>query len=380
MKKKPRIVLISTSASTITSFMLNNIKILSLDYSLIIICNDAVLLKKLVPKKIKLININFKRRPNLFVDISSFFILLYFFLKNKPDLSISISPKAGFITALSSLIARVSFRIHWFTGQIWVTKKGFSRSLYKFLDKLIFNCSNHVLVDSKSQKDFLIANNIITKNKATVLLHGSVGGVNIKKFKYRKSNRYLLRKKLNLSKNDFIFLYLGRINKDKGVDDLINAYQKIEKLHKAFLILVGPIEENYIKEKIEKNKKIIYVGETQEPQKWFPVADILCLPSYREGFGSVIIEAASCNIPALGSDIYGITDAIKENDTGFFHKVGNIRDLKNKMLFVLKNKKILKVYGKRARKRVEKKYEENLFGQKFLEFINLKINHMKEIN
>ena len=198
MKKKPTIALISTSASTITSFMLNNVEILSQHYNLIIICNDAVSLKKLVTKKIQLINIDFKRKPNLIADISSFFILLYFLLKNKPDLSISISPKAGFLTALCSSLARVSYRIHWFTGQIWVTKKGFSRSFYKFLDKIIFNFSDHVLIDSKSQKDFLITNNIVTKNKATVLLHGSVGGVNIKRFKYSKVNRNLIRKKLNL--------------------------------------------------------------------------------------------------------------------------------------------------------------------------------------
>ena len=103
------------------------------------------------------------------------------------------------------------------------------------------------------------------------------------------------------------------------------------------------------------------------------MADILCLPSYREGFGSVVIEAGSCCLPTLGSKIYGITDAIVEKQTGFLHKVGSISDIKKKMIFVVKNKKLLKYYGKRARKRVVKNFDENLFGQKFLEFINSKI-------
>ena len=98
-----------------------------------------------------------------------------------------------------------------------------------------------------------------------------------------------------------------------------------------------------------------------------------CLPSYREGFGSTIIEAGSCNLPTLGSNIYGINDAIEKNQTGFFHKAGNVNDIQKKMLFVIKNKKLLKKYGKNARKRVEKNFEENLITQKFLEFINSRI-------
>ena len=125
---------------------------------------------------------------------------------------------------------------------------------------------------------------------------------------------------------------------------------------------------------MKKNKRIIYAGETLTSEKWFSLADILCLPSYREGFGSVVIEAGSCGVPTLGSNIYGITDAIKKNQTGFFHKVGDIIDIKEKMLFAIKNKKLLKKYGKNSRKRVKKNFDENVINKKFLEFINLKIN------
>ena len=374
MKKKQTIAIVATTDFTIKSFMIGNIKKLSNHYNLIIYCNNAVSLKKIIPKNILLININFKRNPNLIIDFYTLCKLVYFLIKKKPDLTISISPKAGLITALSSYIARVSYRIHWFTGQLWVTKKGLSYFFYKILDRLIFNLSHHVLVDSISQKKFLILNNIISNKKSTVLHYGSVGGVDVKKFKFRKENRIFFRKKLQISNEDFTFLYLGRINKDKGVIDLINAFEKIEENYKPFLVIIGPIEDIYIKEYMKKNKRIIYAGETLSPEKWFSLADILCLPSYREGFGSVVIEAGSCGVPTLGSNIYGIIDAIKKNQTGFFHKVGNIIDIKEKMLFVIKNKKLLKKYGKNARKRVKKNFDENVISQKFLEFINLKIN------
>ena len=103
------------------------------------------------------------------------------------------------------------------------------------------------------------------------------------------------------------------------------------------------------------------------------MADILCLPSYREGFGSVVIEAGSCNLPSLGSKIYGITDSIVKNQTGFLHKVGDIKDIKKNMLFVMNNKKLLIKYGSNARKRAERKFEERLICRKFLEFINQKL-------
>tara|TARA_B100000989_G_scaffold145077_1_gene108087 strand:- start:6886 stop:8010 length:1125 start_codon:yes stop_codon:yes gene_type:complete len=374
MKKKIKIALIATSDFTFKSFMLTNIKRLSKDFNLLICCNNALSIKKFIPKNVSLNNINFVRKPNLLIDIVSFFSLLYFFLKNKPYLTISLTPKAGFLTALASFIARVSYRIHWFTGQLWVTKKGLTRVFYKILDKVIFLLSHHVLVDSNSQKKFLISTGIIRKQKSTVLLNGSVGGVNIKKFKYSNKERNIFRKKLKIRKNDFIFLYLGRINRDKGIIELIKAFKKIDKFYKVFLILVGPIEENFIKNYIKQNKKVIYAGKTNNPEKWFSVGDIICLPSFREGFGSVIIEAGACNLPALGSNIYGISDAIEQNKTGILHKVGNVNDIKNKMLFAIKNKKLLKKYGQRARKRVKKKFEENLLSQHFLEFINSRIS------
>ena len=109
----------------------------------------------------------------------------------------------------------------------------------------------------------------------------------------------------------------------------------LKQFKTLFLILVGPIENNNIKKLIKGNKKIIYAGKTTEPEKWFSVADIFCLPSYREGFGSTVIEAASYRFTTLGSNIYGINDAIIKNETGFFHKVGDTNDIK-KMLFVIK--------------------------------------------
>ena len=156
MEQIQKIIFVSTTASTINSFMLGHIKKLSGHYNLSILCNDAIKLKKKVPNNVSLINLNFYRKPNLIIDIKTFLVLTYLLIKSKPFLTISISPKAGFLTAISSFIARVPYRIHWFTGQVWITKKNIVREFYKTIDKIIFNFSNHVLVDSHSQRKFLI--------------------------------------------------------------------------------------------------------------------------------------------------------------------------------------------------------------------------------
>ena len=173
---------------------------------------------------------------------------------------------------------------------------------------------------------------------------GSLGGVNLSKFKFKQKERIKLRKKYSISKDTFVFLYLGRINKEKGISDLINAYNQIKNNYDTLLIFVGQIEDKKLINLFKENKKIMYFDFTNNPEDWFSFSDILCLPSYREGFGTVIIEAAACGIPTLCSNIYGLKDSIINNKTGIYHEAGNIDDIK-KMLYVVKNKSLFKKYG-----------------------------------
>lgn len=373
MNKRFKIVLISNTSNFFSAFTLKHIEQLSKKYNLFICCNNPIKLKKKVPNNVSLININFKRNINFFHDIVSFFFILYFFLKEKPNLSISFTPKIGFMVAIASFITKTPNRFHWFTGQIWSNKRGFAKIFLKLVDKMIFSLSHKVLIDSASQKNFLIKENVVSKKQSTVLNKGSVGGVDIRKFKFDKKKRIQLRKKYSISRNTFVFLYLGRINKDKGIDGLLKAFKKISNHHDILLIFVGSVEEEKFISEFKSQKKILNFDYTTKPQDWFSLADILCLPSYREGFGTVIIEAASCGIPTLCSNIYGLRDAIIKNKTGYFHKVGSINDIKNKMLYIINNKKKIKKKGIVARKRVIKDFDQNLITKELLQFVNSNI-------
>ena len=373
MTKKLKLVLIANTSHFFNSFMLNHIKQLSKKYDVLICCNDVNKLEKLTPSNVSLIRMNFKRGLKLYNDIIVFLITLFFFFKERPNLSISFTPKVGFMVALVSFITRTPNRIHWYTGQIWANKIGFAKIFYKLIDKLIFSLSHKVLIDSFSQRNFLIKNNVVTINKAFVLHKGSVGGVNTVKFKFNKKKRFKLREYFSISRNTFVFLYLGRINKDKGVAELIKAFKQIEKKKDLLLIIVGPVEDEKLTHFLKSNKKVLYFDYTTKPQDWFSLADILCIPSHREGFGTVVIEAASCGMPALCSNTYGLYDAIVEHKTGFFHEVNSINDIKKKMLYIINNKKLVKKYGISAKKRILKDFEQSLLTKKLLKFLNSNI-------
>ncbi len=373
MIKKFKIILISNTSNFFNSFMLNHVKKLSNQYDLFICCNNADSLKKKFPNNVTLININFRRGLNLFHDLLNFFLVLFSFIKIRPNLSISLTPKIGFIVAIISFITMTPHRIHWFTGQIWANYKGLKKFFFKSIDRLIFLLCNNVLVDGISQRNFLIREKIISKKKSFVFHKGSVGGVDVSKFRFKKQKRTQLRNQYSINKNTFVFLYLGRINRDKGILDLINAFKKIEKNQDIFLVLVGEIEDQSLIHILKDNKKILHFNFTPNPENWFSLADILCIPSYREGFGTVVIEAASCGIPSLCSNAYGLNDAIIKNKTGFFHKVGSINDIKKKMMYIINNKKLVKKYGLSAKKRVFKDFEKNILTNELIKFINLKI-------
>lgn len=373
MNSKFKIVLISNTSSFFNSFMINHIRKLSKKYKLIICCNNVSDLKKKIPSNVSLVDINFKRGFNIFYDFIAFLDILLFFIKNRPNYSISFTPKIGLIVAVTSFIVRTPHRTHWFTGQIWANQKGLSKLFFKIIDKLIFSLSHNVLVDSLSQKKFLIKQNIISNKKSIVLHKGSVGGVDTERFKFNKLIRIKLRKKLLISKDTFVFLYLGRINKDKGIIDLVKAFEKIQNNHDIMLIFVGPVEDKKILKFLNYTKKTLHFDFSSNPEDWFSLADILCLPSYREGFGTVVIEAASSSIPTLCSNIYGLQDSIIDNKTGFVHKKGSINDIKKKMLYIIQNKKRTKKIGFFARIRAKKYFDQNIVTKKLLEFINLNI-------
>ena len=372
MKKKLKICFVATVDMAINSFLINHLKALSKKYALTIITNTSnpnFLIEHNI--RAKVVHLKFSRQINLILDCYCFFKLVTVFKKNKFSAVHSITPKAGLLAMLASWLTVVPFRIHTFTGQVWALDDGLKRLCLKTLDKFTGFLTTHNIVDSHSQLDFLVKQHILHPDKVSVFGSGSVGGVDLIRFKRNIHLRKLVRSELNLPKKSFVFLYLGRLTKDKGILDLAHAFSKIQNSN-AYLIFVGSDEGDYSSQiKIicsNKINNISLIGFAKQPHKFLAASDVLCLPSYREGFGTVIIEAAAMGVTSISSNIYGIKDAIKDNQTGLLHRVGDISDIKKSMEVLLKDRYLLNSLGRQAKARAICEFDANILTNIWLKF------------
>jgi glycosyltransferase involved in cell wall biosynthesis len=308
-------------------------------------------------------NIKILRRINLLLDIKALFELWMFFKANHFNCVHSIMPKAGLLSMAAAAAAGIPLRIHTFTGQIWVTRTGFSKQLLMFMDRLIVMFSTHILTDSLLQREFLIANKIVKPAKIHVLGAGSIAGINTNRFLPDAEVRLKVRRELGIEHDAIVFLFVGRLNKDKGILDLLKAYEQIYlTFPNSYLILVGPDEGNFdeciLKTKDIFKNRIHREGFTECPEQFMAAADILCLPSYREGFNNVVLEAAATCLPTVGSRINGIVDSIVEGVTGILHEPGNVQELVLAMTTLAENDSLRLKMGVAAREHVIKHFSE----------------------
>ncbi|MFA6922444.1 MAG: glycosyltransferase, partial [Gallionella sp.] len=188
-------------------------------------------------------SIPIKRRISMLSDIATLFELWLFFMCEGFSCIHSIAPKAGLLAMLAATLASVPVRFHTFTGQVWVTRTGLSRLFLMGMDWLIAQCATQILTDSLSQRDFLIANRIVKPDKITVLGIGSVVGVDTLRFAPNKSAREQVRINFGIGDSALVYIYVGRLNSEKGVSDLLQAFEIVsDQFLEAHLLLVGPDE------------------------------------------------------------------------------------------------------------------------------------------
>ena len=378
-EERKKICFVTSTAMTINAFLQEPIRMLAKSNEVYVATNlsarDSIPVIK-DPKKI--ISIPLKRKISLVADVVALFGLVLLLRKHQFDIVHSMTPKAGFLVMVASFFARVPVRIHTFTGQVWCTKKGFSRFFLKQLDKVTALFATHILVDSPTQYDFLLDEGVINKRKASVLGIGSVSGVDLNKFKPNLAVRNKLRSELNFSEDDVVVLFLGRLTADKGMLDLVLAFAKTHA-NRPFvrLLIVGPDEENLLADlqRVATNciDSIHHVGFTDTPQHYMAASDLLCLPSYREGFGGVVIEAAAVGIPAVGSRIYGLMDAIAENKSGLLFEAKDVSALNDCLMQLVDNKQLRLRLGQNAKQRAESYFSSKVLVKAWLDYYRMKL-------
>ena len=356
--KKKELVIFSSRLFAINNFLDDLIDSLKEQNKITIISQIDELSSK--NHKINYINLNFDRKINLFNDLIDVFRFFFYLQKINPDLVITITPKISFLVSLSNIFCRKK-RIHFFTGQIWYNYNNIKKIIFKNFDKFILSSSSFAFVDSESQKKYLI-NNGFKKNKLVLINNGSICGVDTKKFISNNNIKKSFKKKHNIKEESIILLYCGRISKDKGFFDLINLNQKLlsDKIN-SYLVVAGSDEEFIIKNLYKNNKNnfknLIYLDYVKDLSKILPIADIFIILSKREGFGMSVIEASSCKVPIIASNIVGLRDSVVNNHTGILIEDYKNNNDYNKILDILKNSKIRKKFGNNGRNFVKNLFE-----------------------
>lgn len=360
--QKLKVVRVVTASYVVPWHLGNTLKRITDDFNICVVGQNVSSYHDVYPN-VKWVDIDLNRKISPLADLVSLYKLCRFFLSYKPDIVHSIMPKAGLLTALAGAICRVPIRLHTFTGQVWATKKSKARYFLYALDKLITLINTVCLTDSPSQSQFLYEHHISVNGKPLpVLGNGSLSGVDLSRFYLAgmEKSAEQLATSLGITKQHFVFAFIARKSRDKGAIDIITAFAKVAVLYPhSRLLFIGPDESEGQLEQLKTDtpalfNNILSLDKVDNHELFLAITHVLCLPSYREGFGTIVIDAAALGVPTIGSNIVGLVDAVANNETGLLFPAGDIDQLTAAMLSFLENPLQLKTMGSAARQRVER--------------------------
>jgi len=384
-RPKRRICVVVASEMTVRAFLVRHLRAMQRDYELTVAVNTANLdLLRELGIDGRLAAIPIERQVSIWRDLTALWSLCSLLRKGRFDLVHSMTPKAGLLGMAAAWITRVPVRVHTFTGQVWAARRGAVRWFLRWCDVLIAQLATDTLADSISQREFLIRERV-TSSRIGVLGKGSVGGVDLETFKPDSGVRNAVRRKLFVQPDEVLLLFVGRLTRDKGVLDLAQAFRLVaDERPEVRLVIAGPDEES-LRPAISTAcgphiDRVRFFDETDQPQDFMAAADVLCLPSYREGIGVVIIEAAACGVPAVASRIYGIVDALQEGRTGLLHPVGDVAALTTELLRIVDDSELRRSLGSAARLYVEREFSVDRMVAAHLSFYTELLNRARADN
>jgi glycosyltransferase involved in cell wall biosynthesis len=390
--KKFKIVRTSTIAASLDILLKGQLDYLNQYFEVIAVSGlDKHLENVYLRENVKITDVKFRRKISPLFDLLSLYKLYRLFLKEKPILVHSITPKAGLITMMAGKLACVPIRIHTFTGLVFPSKSGILKKLLILMDKLLCYCSTHIIPEGCGVRNNLIEYNI-TNKPLNVLANGSVNGVDINYFNphlYNDVFKSDLRNQLGIKIDDFVFIYVGRLVSDKGINELINAFTTLNFQNDSFkakLLLVGNYENEYdplhpaTLNEISNNKQIIEVGFQNDVRPYFAISNCLAFPSYREGFPNVVIQAGCMGLPSIVTDINGCNEIIINKFNGLIIPPKNITKLIDAMLRMIEINNEYLQYKNNARQNIIDKYEQNLVLKSILNEYNSIIYNANQNN
>lgn len=311
--KKKKIIRATTVPQSLNAFCNGMLKELSDEYEVVAVSSPGEALEQVARREgVRTIAVPMQRHISLMNDLKSLWQMWRVMRRERPAMVHSMTPKAGLMCMMAAWLTRVPRRVHTFTGLVWPTETGLKRRILMATDWLTCACATHVIPEGEGVKSDLL-NHHITRKPIKVLGYGNVRGINMEYYVPQERPPH----------SGFTFVFVGRIVRDKGINELVAAFDRLHRQHSDVrLVLVGPSEDDLDPvlpqtiERINRGEGIENVGRQSDVRPFYQNADALVFPSYREGFPNVVIEAGAMGLPSIVTDINGAREIIIDGQNG----------------------------------------------------------------
>ncbi len=317
-------------------------------------------------EKIRVEAVEMTRQITPFQDLKSLWKLYQILKKEKPEVVHTHTPKAGFLGMMAAKFAGVPTRMHTVAGMPLMEATGLKRRILNMVEKTTYSFATHIYPNSKGLYEFILNEKFTSTTKLKIIGQGSSNGIDTDYFSPETildNQKEELKSELGVQKEDFVFIFVGRLVKDKGINELISAYSKL-KTQNSKLLLVGPFEpeldplSSETLKKIESDPTILSVGFQSDVRPYFAISDCLVFPSYREGFPNVVLQAGAMGLPSIVSNINGCNEIISHHQNGIIIPVKDPNALQEAMGKLKSDKELYENLKVNARLDITSRFEQ----------------------
>ncbi|NEU08803.1 glycosyltransferase family 4 protein [Flavihumibacter sp. R14] len=373
-----KLVRITTVPISLLVLLRSQLKFMSAHYDVVAVSSGGDALEEVGQQTgVRTVAIDMTRQITPFKDLVALWKLYFLLKKEKPEIVHTHTPKAGLLGMMAAWLAGVPLRLHTVAGMPLLEKEGFTRVLLEFVEKATYKFASQVYPNSLAMKQIIIQNSFCPPCKLKVIGNGSSNGIDTEFFNPRNlpqpQNRNELRKSLNISDNDFVYCFIGRIVADKGIHELIKAFDGVlASRSDVKLLLLGPFERDLdpineiTEDSIINNDSIIWVDFKADVRPYLGMSDAFVFPSYREGFPNVVMQAGAMGLPCIVTDINGCNEIIQEGQNGLIIPVKNADALRLAMEKLLADRELRQQMTNCSRSMIVEKYDQAFIQNEIL--------------
>jgi glycosyltransferase involved in cell wall biosynthesis len=372
-----KIIRITTSAGSLRTLLKGQLRFMNKYFDIVGIGTGEKTLEQVRENEgVRTINLNMTRTISPLKDLVAVYSLYKILKVEKPFIVHTHTPKAGIVGMLAAKLAGVKHRLHTVAGMPLLEATGFKRKILDLVEKFTYQFSTLVLPNSFAMQEIIIKEKYTTQNKLKVIGNGSSNGIDTNYFNpelVSKEEKYEFKKSLGINEKDIVFISIGRIVADKGINELVKAYTKLIKTKpNCKLLIIGPCEahldplKDETNDLIESTESILLLGRQSNVRLYLAISDVLTFPSYREGFPNVVLEACAMNLPCIVTNINGCNEIIDNYENGIIIPVKDDEAIKEAMIYMIDNPTERKQMSLNSREKIVKNYQRQYIWDEIL--------------